>query len=109
MFFGPGGRRDFRDTLKRRVCESWEDAGGVVAHRDFESAAAVNDGGDWCDARPGLFAADMDPVGSAQGDGTHRILSEIGAQFQFWMVKEACKSRPDRKRVAARLAGGALG
>lgn len=69
MFFGPGGRRDFRDTLKRRVCQSWEDAGEVVAHRDFESAAAFNDGEDCCDARPGLFAADMDPVGSAQGDG----------------------------------------
>jgi hypothetical protein len=37
----------------------------------------------------------MNPVGPAQGDGTHRILGEIGAQFQFWMIQEAREPRPD--------------
>jgi len=50
----------------------------------------------------------MDPVGSDEGDGAHGILSKIVAQFQFWIIEESYQSRPDRKRVIARLARCAL-
>src|ERR1700733_11789744 len=109
MSGSPGCRGKFCGALEWRVCKSWKDSGQVITDRDVEPAAAFNNGEDCCDAWAGVFAADMDPVGAAQGDGTHRILGEIVAQFQFWIVEEACQSRPDRQRVAGSLACGALG
>src|SRR5579864_3297181 len=105
MSGGPGRRGKFWDALNRCVCEPGEDFGEVVAHRDFESAAAFNDGEDCCDARTGLFTPDVNPVGPTEGNGTHRILGDIGAQLQFWIIQKTCKPGPDRKRVAAGLAG----
>ena len=105
----PGGRGKFWDALEWRVCKSWKDSGQVITDWEVEPAAAFNNGEDCCDAWAGVFAADMDPVGAAQGDGTHRILGEIVAQFQLRIVEEACQSRPDRKCVAASLARSALG
>ena len=109
MSGSPGGRSKFCGALQGRVCKSWKDVGEVITDRDIEPAAAFNNGEDRCDAWPCIFAADMDPVGAAQGDGAHRILGEIVAQFQFWIFEEACQSRPDRQRVAGSLARGALG
>jgi hypothetical protein len=109
MSRSPGDRCQFCDALDWCVCKSWKDVGQVITDRDVEPAAAFNNGEDCRDAWAGVFAADMDPVGPAHGDGTHRIFGEIVAQFEFWMVEEACKSRPDRKRVARSLACGALG
>ena len=103
MSRSPGGRGKFCGALDWRVCKSWKDVGEVITDRDVEPAAAFNNGEDCRDAWAGVFAADMDPVGAAQGDGTRRILGEIVAQIQFWIVEEACKSRPDRKRVTRSL------
>ncbi len=106
---GPSGRGKFCGALEWRVCKPWKDVGKVITDGEFEPAAAFNHGEDCCDAWAGVLAADMDPVGSAQGDGTHRIFGKIVAQFQFWMVEEACQPRPDRQRVTASLARSALG
>jgi hypothetical protein len=73
------------------VRKSWKDVGEVITDREFEPTAAFNNGEDGRDAWSSVFAADVDPVGSAQGDGTHGILGEIVAQFQF---------RKSRKRVS---------
>jgi hypothetical protein len=54
-----------------RVCKSWKDVGEVITDRDVEPAAAFNHGEDCRDAWAGVIAADMDPVGAAQGDETH--------------------------------------
>jgi hypothetical protein len=43
--------------------------------------AAFDNGKDGRDAWAGVCTADMDPVRAAQGDGAHRILGEIVAQF----------------------------
>src|ERR1700677_2905807 len=100
MSGSPGARRKFWGALEWRVRKPWKDVGEVITDRDVEPAAAFNNGEDGSDAWAGVFAADMDPVGAAQGDGTHRILGDIVAQFQFWIVEEACKPGPDRQRVA---------
>jgi len=42
VIYGADCGRDFRDTLKRGVCASWEGFGGVVAYRHFKSAAAFH-------------------------------------------------------------------
>jgi hypothetical protein len=77
MSRGLGGRGKFCDALEWRVCKSWKDVGEVITDRDIEPAAAFNTGEDCRDAWAGVFAADMDPVGSAQGDGTHRISARL--------------------------------
>src|ERR1700741_1322044 len=109
MSRSPGGGGKFCGALDWRVCKSWKDVGEVITDRDVEPAAAFNDGKDCRDAWAGVFTADMDPVRAAQGDGAHRILGEIVAQFQFWIVEEAYKSRPDRQRVAGSLTRSGLG
>ena len=89
MSCSPSGRGKFCGALEWCVCKSWKDVGEVITDGDVEPAAAFNNGEDGCDAWAGVLAADMDPVGSAQGDGTHRVLGEIVAQFQFWIVEES--------------------
>ena len=84
-----GGRGKFCSALEWSVCKSWKDSGQVITDWYVEPAAAFNNGEDCCDAWAAFFAADMDPVGAAQGDGTHRILGEIVAQFQLRIVEEA--------------------
>jgi hypothetical protein len=51
----------------------------------------------------------MDPVGSAQGDRPHRVLGYIVAYLEFGMVEEPDQPFPDGQRIAAGLAGSALG
>ena len=68
---GPCSGRERGDALDGHVCESGQDIGEVVAHRNAEPAAAFDDGQDGGDAWSGLRAADMDPVGSAKGHGPH--------------------------------------
>jgi len=54
-----------RDALDGGVGESWQDVGEVVAHRNLEPSAAFDHREDRRNARPSLFAADVDPVLSA--------------------------------------------
>jgi len=58
----PCGRREIGDLLNGLVGKSWQDLVQVVADRDPEPAAAFNHGEDRGHTRPGLLAADMDPV-----------------------------------------------
>jgi len=104
MSGSPGGRSKFCGALEWCVSKSWKNSGQVITDWDVEPAAAFNRGEDSRDAWAGVFAADMDPVGAAQGNGAHRILGEIVAQFQLWIVEEACQSRPDSQGVAGGLA-----
>ena len=64
----PGGRSKFGEALDGCIGESGQDGGEVVAHRNAEPAAAFDDGEDCGHARSDLLAADVDPVGSAQGE-----------------------------------------
>ena len=71
LFAGPVGRGKFCDAPKRCVREPRQDIGEVVAHRDFEAAAAFDHREDGGYTRSGLFTADVDPVVSANCDGPH--------------------------------------
>ena len=62
MFCGPRGRGYVCDALNRCVCKAWQDVGEVVAHWDFEAAAAFDYREDRGYTRPGLFTSDVDPV-----------------------------------------------
>jgi hypothetical protein len=57
----------------------------------------------------GLFAANMDLVGPAQGDLAHRILGKIVAQSQFGETRKPVSQTQINKRLAANLACDALG
>jgi len=58
----PCGRCELGDLLNGLVGKSGQDLVQVVADRDSEPAAAFDHGEDRGHTRPGLLAADMDPV-----------------------------------------------
>ena len=68
---GPCGRGEIGDELDGPVGKSWQDLVQVFADRDSKPAAAFNHGEDRGYTRPGLLAADMDPVLSAQRYAAH--------------------------------------
>src|SRR6266567_1498794 len=103
MFCGPGSRGKVSEVLKGRVRESGQDVGEVVAHRDFEPAAAFDHGEDSGYARSGLFTADVDPVFSTQGYAAHGVFRQVVAKFQLGIIEEADQRFPDAQRVAAGL------
>jgi hypothetical protein len=72
------------DALNGCVCKSGQDVGEVIADRDLEPSTTFHNREDGGYARPSLFAADVDPVGAANCDRAHGILSEAGAQLQLW-------------------------
>lgn len=51
----------------------------------------------------------MDPVGSAKGHWSHRILGQVVRQFQFGVLEEARQFFPECQRVFAGLTGLAAG
>jgi hypothetical protein len=87
MFYDPGGRGTISEAVKRSVCKPRQDVGEVMAHRDVEPATAFDHGDDCGYSRSGLLAPDMDPVASANGDGPHRILCDVGAELQFLIIE----------------------
>ena len=95
--------------LEGYIREPRQGVGEVIAYRDFEATTAFDHRDDCGYARSGLFAPDVDPVFSANRNGPHRILGEVGAELQFGVIEEADQPVPDAKCVAACLAGGALG
>ena len=66
----PCGGCEISDLVNGPVGKSGQDLVQVVADRDPEPAAAFNHGEDRGHTRPGLLAADVDPVFSTQGDST---------------------------------------
>ena len=84
MSRSPYGRNDACDALNGCVCKSGQDVGEVIADRDLEPSTTFHNREDGGYARPSLFAADVDPVGAANCDRAHGILSEVGAQLQLW-------------------------
>jgi hypothetical protein len=62
---------EFGNALYGRVAEAGQDLGEVVPYPDLKPAAAFDDGQDGGNAWSSLWAADMDPVGSAKGDWPH--------------------------------------
>ena len=68
-FCRPGFRREFGGLAHGCVGETGQDVGQIFAHRDGDPAAAFDNGEDSGYARPGLRAADMDPILSSDGDG----------------------------------------
>ena len=71
MLRGPSHRRDVRDSLNGCVCEAGQDVGQVVADRDLEPSTAFHNREDGSYPCPSLLAADMNPVGAANGDWAH--------------------------------------
>ena len=109
MLRGPGCWSEICDALKRCVRESGQDVGEVIAHWDFEAAAAFDHGDDSGHTRSGRFAPDVDPVAAAESDRPHGILRKVVAELQFWIIEEANQLLPNGKRVSAGLPGSALG
>ena len=109
MICGPGGRDTVGESLKGRVGKPRQDIGEVIAYGDVEAATAFDHGDDGGYSRSGLLAPDMDPVASANGDGPHRILCDVGAELQFRIIEEAYQPFPNAQRVCAAFAGSALG
>lgn len=95
MSRSPYGRNDVCDALNGCVCKSGQDVGEVIADRDLEPSTTFHNREDGGYARPSLFAADVGPVGAANCDRAHGILSEVGAQLQT--LERAC-SRMDSTR-----------
>lgn len=71
MVCGPSGRGDVCDAVNGSVCEAGQDVGQVVADRDLEPSTAFHNREDGSYPWPSLLAADMDPVGAANGDWAH--------------------------------------
>jgi hypothetical protein len=84
MSRSPYGRNDGCDALNGCVRKSGQDVGEVIADRDLEPSTTFHNQEDGGYARPSLFATDVDPVGAANCDRGHGILSEVGAQLQLW-------------------------
>src|ERR1700738_2590076 len=101
MFCDPRSRGYVCDALDGCVCKAGQDVGEVVAHWDFEAAAAFDYREDRGYTRAGLFTSDMDPVFSTQGHAAHGILREVVAELQFRIIEEADELFPDGQRVAA--------
>jgi hypothetical protein len=81
---------------KRYVSEPGQDLGEVIAHWDFEAAAAFDHGDDSGHARSGSFAPDVDPVTSAKGDWPHRVFRKVVAELQFGIIEEADRIAPSK-------------
>src|SRR3984885_15310808 len=82
------------DALDGGVGEAGKDVGEVVAHRNLEPSTAFDNREDRRHARSSLFAADVVPVLSARCNWTHRVLSQVIAQFQFQMFQEDVQPLP---------------
>jgi hypothetical protein len=54
-----------------------QDVVEVFAQIDLEAFAGLHDREDGRDFRTGFFASDMQPVSTAEREGTHGILAEI--------------------------------
>src|SRR6516164_4645479 len=109
MFCGPGDRGTISEALKGCVGKPGQDSSEVIAHRDVKAATAFDYRDNSGYSRPGLLTPDVDPVASANCDGSHRILGDVGAELQFRIIEEADQPFPDAQRVGTTLAGSALG
>ena len=91
---GPCGGREVGDLLNGPVGQSGRDLVQVVADWDAKPPAAFNHGEDRSYTRSGFFAADMDPVFSAQSYAAHGIFRSVVAEFQFRIFEEARQFLP---------------
>src|ERR1700687_453155 len=92
------------EALDREIGKPGENRGQVVAHWEFQPAAAFHDRENRRNLRPRQWAADVYPVLPAQSYGTHRILRKVVAQLKFRIFQESCKFPPQCERVLAGLA-----
>ena len=76
----------------------------VVAHRDFQPAAAFHYRENRRNLRSRLWAADVQPIPSTKNYRTHGVLRQVIAQLKFWIFQKSCKFPPKRERVLASLA-----
>ena len=71
MLGDPGSRSKLWKAPDRAISESGENRGQVLAHGEFQPAAAFHDRENGRNLRSRQWAADVYPVLSAQGHGTH--------------------------------------
>ena len=69
------------EAADREIGKPGENRGKVLAHGDFQPAAAFDDRENRRNLRPGLWTADVDPVLPTQSHGTHGILRKIGTEL----------------------------
>src|SRR5271166_5616145 len=61
----------------REIGKPRENRGKVIAHRDFQPAAASDDRENRCDLRSCQWAADVQPILSTKSYRTHGVLRQI--------------------------------
>ena len=72
----------------REIGKPGENRGKVIAHRDLQPTAAFHDRENRRNLRSRLWAADVQPI-PTESCGTHRVLRQVIAQFQFGIFQEA--------------------
>jgi hypothetical protein len=92
------------EALDREIGKPGENRAQIVAHWDFQPAAAFHDRENRRNLRSRQWTADVYPVLPAHSHGTHRILRKVIAQLQFGVFQESCKFPPQCERVLAGLA-----
>src|SRR5664280_2033830 len=104
MLGDPPSRSKVWEALNREIGKPGENRGQIVAHWEFQPAAAFHDRENRCNLRSRLGTADVYPVIPAQSHRTHRILRKVIAQLKFRVFQETCEFSPQCERVLAGLA-----
>src|SRR5664280_989249 len=82
------------EALDREIGKPGENRGQVVAHWEFQPAAAFHDRQNRRNLGSRLWTADVYPVLSAQSHGTHGVFRKVIAQLKFRIFQESCKFPP---------------
>src|SRR5438874_2575807 len=104
MLDDPRGGRKLWEALEPEIDQPRQNRGQVVAHGEFQPAAAFHHRENRRNLGSRLWTADLYPVLSTQRHGTHRILRKVVAQLKLRIFQESCKFPPQRERILAGLA-----
>src|SRR5580693_8446195 len=91
-------------ALDREIGKPGENRGKVIAHREFQPAAAFHHRENRRNLGTRPWTADVYPVLATQGHGTHGILRKVVTQLQFRIFQESCKFLPKSDRILAGFA-----
>ena len=106
-FGGVGGRGEVDQGLDGAIGHAGEHVGQILADGDREPAAALDDREDGGDFGASLLAPQVQPILASDGDRTHGIFGEVGAEFQHRVLQEPRELI--RKRVVLAVCTGWMG
>ena len=89
------------EALDREIGKSGENRGQIIAHWEFQPAAAFHDRENRRNLRSRLWTGDVYPVLPAQSHGTYGIFRKVIAQLKFRIFQESGKFPPQCERVLA--------